>query len=345
MRKLGLRFLQQVMLMYTELAQQIIEEIVSTHRQNGDLDLTLNVVLKGLTSGLSADRGVVWQPMLDQLVATQEYTSIANQSRVVGTTLKVRESTQVVLGFLSRFVDESGSGVIELDAQSDIACEWAPILQSADGVRWHLLVQLRSQGLFRGFLDFQSEEVRQWTDTEVTAVQQVSAMLSIIVVDAFMLSQSNADISNLAAVVETLALFREEPDPVVAASKSATVLAKSFGSKQSRLYLFDPDSNTLIGHDESLRLTDSENPFVSVFNQAQPMILNPASIATSHPDYFGSHRGIVMPLRAEEKTLGVLAFWERSPELKPFQPQERPVAFWLSAHLAKCIAFSTLRKE
>jgi hypothetical protein len=234
---------------------------------------------------------------------------------------------------------------IELDAQSDTASEWAPVLQAADGVRCHLLVQLRSQGLFRGFLDFQSQQGRQWSETEVTAVQQVAAMLSIIVVDAFMLSQSNADISNLAAVVETLTLFREEPDPFVAASKSAAVLAKSFGSKQSRLYLFDPESNTLLGHDESLSLTDSENPFVSVFNQAQPMILNPASIATSHQKYFGIHRGVLVPLRAEEKTLGVLAFWERSPELKPFQPQERPVAFWLAAHLAKCIAFSACRNS
>jgi undecaprenyl pyrophosphate phosphatase UppP len=78
-----------------------------------------------------------------------------------GNQLGSQESTAIVLEFLSRFPDESGAGVISIpDTSQDTNLhKMSPTLSSLielGDVRARLMVQLRSRGIFSGFLELHS---------------------------------------------------------------------------------------------------------------------------------------------------------------------------------------------
>src|SRR5476651_1398657 len=96
-----------------------------------------------------------------------------------GTQLGSQESTAIVLEFLSRFPDESGAGVISIpDTAQDtdlhkMSRTLSSLLELGD-VRGRLMVQLRSRGIFSGFLELQQcGKPREWSTEDAVILQKV----------------------------------------------------------------------------------------------------------------------------------------------------------------------------
>src|ERR1700722_2784795 len=96
---------------------KIINHIFRMLRHDPSMQTVIAYVCKTLVEELNASRCVVWKVVGDQLEATNEF-SADGETIFLGHAFDSQESMGIVLEFLSRFSDESGSGVIAI---SDIS--------------------------------------------------------------------------------------------------------------------------------------------------------------------------------------------------------------------------------
>jgi hypothetical protein len=193
-------------------AQRIVKDIIGQLRQSNDLSSILQFAIEALTAACQADRGLVWQVDGDQLAVTNE-CAINGQMCLVGSTLDSMESTHVVLEFLSRFPDESSEGTISIpDTRQDSDSRAYPTLSSqleSKKVRARLLTQLRSRGIFSGFIELQHCDTRLWTELDFTILNNVAALLSIVVQQSFDRSKIEMDAKEMKVINEIGNIFRE----------------------------------------------------------------------------------------------------------------------------------------
>mgnify|MGYP001199736191 CR=1 FL=1 len=139
-------------------------------------------VLADLVEKTGVTRALLWTIEDDLLKVCQE-TSGDGSRKFADLELSPMESTAVVLEFLSRFPDESGSGIIALaDAEEDVGLsKVAPSLKGQidmAGTRSRWMAQVRAGGLFCGFIDLHQEDRRRLPD----ASEKVRLMAAALVV-------------------------------------------------------------------------------------------------------------------------------------------------------------------
>ncbi len=326
-------------MIYTDLAQETIDHIISTRLRTSDLDTALHAAFESLVKGLELERAVLWQLVLDRLVLTNQRSAQPDLAEIIGAEVNAKEATQIVLRFLCEFADESKPGIIAVKSSADEE-DFEPLLRfSPDGCS-SLVTPMRAQGLFRGFLVLEARTTKEWADSDLQTVEKVSAFLSTLLADSFEHSLSQREMVKNKTMVEVLSVFAEENDQAVAAWKAGLLIAECLGSKQSSVYLLGAGTETLVGQNDQLALTDSESPYVEVFNSGRTILIGREGSCSnsSYERHFGQHRGVVIPLIANHKTYGVLGLWQRSEKLKPHQPQDRQLASDLAHQLSKCLA-------
>jgi diguanylate cyclase (GGDEF)-like protein len=329
-------------------AQAIISDIIGQLRHSSDLNSILQYAIETLTKGLGADRGLIWKVVGDQLAVTNEF-SISGHTCFVDNQLNSQESMSIVLEFLSRFPDESGAGVISIpDTAQDtdlhkMSRTLSSLLELGD-VRGRLMVQLRSRGIFSGFLELQQcGKPREWSTEDAVILQKVAEMLSVVVQQSFDQSKIEMDAQEMKLINEIASLFRESKGETSRDSlvKSVLLVADHMGFIKSQIYLFNLDSGVLepqIGEDEggSVDLSNKDNPFVAVFESGRGKVVNMEYSRKGDP-FFKHDMALVLPLISEGTRLGVIGLWRRQPKRPQFRPQDRELGLTIAGHLSNVI--------
>jgi diguanylate cyclase (GGDEF)-like protein len=330
-------------------AQAIIGDIIGQLRHSSDLFSILQFAIENLTKAAHADRGLIWQVVGDQLAVTTEYAASGHMC-FAGNQLGVQESTAIVLEFLSRFPDESGAGVIPVaDTSQDETNlhKVSPTLSSLielGEVKARLMVQLRSRGIFSGFLELQQcSSARYWSREDAMMLQSVAEMLSVVVQQSFDQSKIEMDAREMKLINEIASLFRESRGQTSQDSlvKSVMLVAEHMGFVHSQIYLFSQDEGELIpqiqnGAGDPVSLSTKDNPFVSVFESGRGKVINMEYSRKGDP-FFSHDMALVLPLVSEGERLGVFGLWQRQTNKQQFRAQDRELGLTIAGHLSNVI--------
>jgi diguanylate cyclase (GGDEF)-like protein len=330
------------------IAQGIISDIIGQLRHSSDLNSILQFAIENLTKAAKADRGIIWQVVGDQLAVTNEFAT-SGHTCFAGNQLGVQESTAIVLEFLSRFPDESGAGVISVpDTSQDTHLhKVSPTLSSLielGEVKARLMVQLRSRGIFSGFLELQAcRATRNWSRQDAMMLQSVAEMLSVVVQQSFDQSKIEMDAREMKLINEIASLFRESRGQTSQDSlvKSVMLVAEHMGFVHSQIYLFNHEDQMLSpqiqnGASDSVPLLTKDNPFVNVFESGRGKVIN-MEYSRKGDSFFGHDMALVLPLVSEGERLGVVGLWQRQSNKNQFRAQDRELGLTIAGHLSNVI--------
>jgi|GEM_PF-1502651 len=322
----------------------IINEILRMMRQGSDMQRILAYAAEALTKGLGAVRCVFWIVDGDNLVASEEY-STTGMVHFREHVLSAQESTVVVLDFLSRFPDESGTGVIRIQGG---AKSLSPVLDSLMEVSppgGQLLCQLRARGMFCGFIDMhwgRHEADTVCNEDDARALQEVGLALSVVVQQMIDMAKLAADVADLKMVNQVSSILAETRDAKSAFASAASHVAKQMGFEHCQIYLLSDkgkgdflEAQVEAGGEGKLSMKDTENPFVAVATSGRNTVINAEMAAKVKTDpHFGYEVAALFALKAEGETLGVLGMWRRLPKLGSYMPQSRELTITIAQMIA-----------
>jgi diguanylate cyclase (GGDEF)-like protein len=332
----------------SHIAQAIITDIIGRLRHSSDLGSILQFAIENLTKAAKADRGVIWQIVGDQLIATTEYAA-EGHTCFAGNQLGATESQAILLEFLSRFPDESGAGVIPVsDTSQDtnlhkVSRTLSSLIELGE-VKGRLMVQLRSHGIFYGFLELQQcSSTRQWSRDDAMMLQSVAEMLSVVVQQSFDQSRIEMDAREMKLINDIASLFRDSrgQSSQESLAKSVLLVSEHMGFVHSQIYLYNSDERTLVpqiqnGSESFVDLSSADNPFASVFDSGHCKVINMEYSRKGDP-FFGHDTALVLPLVAEGERLGVFGLWQRQSYKAQFRPQDRDLGLTIAGHLSNVI--------
>lgn len=329
-------------------AQTIISEIVGRLRHSSDLQSILQFAIEKLVETAGAERGLIWQIDGDHLKVTNEYAK-SGHNAFVNNKLSPQESTAIVLEFLSRFPDETGAGVISIPNTSEDTNlhKVSPTLSSLielGGVKARLMAQLRSRGIFSGFLELQQcSGAREWATVDAVVLQKVAEVLSVVVQQSADQSKIEMDAQEMKLINEIASLFRESRGISTRESliKSVMLVAEHMGFSHSEIYLFNQSQNVLEpqtknSSSDDVEMDDTDNPFVEVFKSGRGKMIN-MEYSRKADDFFKHDMALVLPLTSEGTRLGVIGLWRRLPNRPDFRPQDRELGLTIAGHLSNVI--------
>lgn len=329
-------------------AQTIISDIIGKLRHSSDLQSILQFAIEKLVETAGAERGLIWQIDGDHLKVTNEFATSGKEA-FVDNKLSPQESTAIVLEFLSRFPDETGAGVISIpDTSEDTNLhKVSPTLSSLielGGVNARLMAQLRSRGIFSGFLELQQcSGAREWSTVDAVVLQKVAEVLSVVVQQSADQSKIEMDAQEMKLINEIASLFRESRGITTRDSliKSVMLVAEHMGFSHSEIYLINQSQNELLPQtkdtsSDSVDLENTDNPFVEVFKSGRGKMINMEY--SRKPDPFFHHdMALVLPLTSEGTRLGVIGLWKRLPNRPDFRPQDRELGLTIAGHMSNVI--------
>jgi hypothetical protein len=177
----------------------LINQILLVLRNGGGMQAMLEFACKNLTDTFKASRTIIWLVVGDGLRAIESFPT-DKKEQLSGLTLSSIESMTIVMAFLSRFPNESGTGVFILPEEASPKTIYSNS-EVADKMAFEsqILAQLRWRGIFAGFIDIQSDQTRVWSEPELKCLQEVSIALSVLVGQIRDASQLAADLTDLKA--------------------------------------------------------------------------------------------------------------------------------------------------
>ncbi len=330
-------------------AQRIIRDIVLQLRISSDLPAILDLATQELTKLSQADRGLIWQVVDDQLVVTNEF-ALNEHYCFKGANLGAQETTAIVSEFLSRFPDETGAGVIAIpDTMQDaklrrMSPTLAALIELGDA-RARLVAQIRSRGIFHGFIELQqSRGPREWSEQDAAVLQSVSETLSLVVQQSFDLMRIEQDANEMKLVNDISTIFRESGGQRVqyTIEQAITLFADHTGFISAQVFLFNEEEGLLVPqisekeHSENIPLAQKHNPFMQVFESGKLKTVN-LEYSKRGDTFFGHDTAMIIPLMLEGEKLGVLGLWKRKPGSPMLRPQDRELALTVAGNLASII--------
>lgn len=326
-------------------AQVIIRDIIGLLRHSDDVSSILQLAIEKLTIMGKAHRGLIWQVADGELAVTQEY-STSGQNCFVGNKLDSHDSTAILLEFLSRFPDESYSGVISVpDTHKDtnlhkMSRTLASLIELGD-VRARMVAQLKCRGKFSGFLELQQcGQTRSWGEQDAHVLQNVAEMLSVLVQHEIDQNMIESDAQEMKLINEIANLFRESKgqrshDVLV---QSVKLVAQHLGFVQSQIYLYSQEEDKLVpqisdARHEPLDFSAKTNPFVAVYEVGRVRKINLEPTRKGDP-FFKHDMALVVPLVSEGERLGVLGFWQRMPNQAELRQKDEDLVLNIAGQLA-----------
>ncbi len=329
-------------------AQAIISDIISKLRHSSDLSPIFQYAIENLVKSAGADRGIIWRIDGEHLKVTHEYSTNGHNCFVDNKLTSV-ESSAIMLEFVSKFPDETSSGVISIpNTALDVNLhKVAPTLSSLielGGVEARLMSQLKSRGKISGFLELQQcKGSREWSTHDAFVLQKIAELLSVVLQQAADQSRIEMDAQEMKLINEIAMLFRESRGMTTreALVKSIRLVAEHMGFTHSEIYLFNREENILEPQTEdsnlkSVSMESSDNPFVEVFKSGRGKMINVEY--SRKPDTFFKHdMALVLPLTSEGSRLGVIGLWQRQANKAEFRTQDRELGLTIAGHLSNVI--------
>ncbi|MCW5821531.1 MAG: diguanylate cyclase [Cyanobacteria bacterium TGS_CYA1] len=329
-------------------AQAIISDIISKLRHSSDLSPIFQYAIENLVKSAGADRGIIWRIDGEHLKVTHEFSTNGHNCFVDNKLTSV-ESSAIMLEFVSKFPDETSSGVISIpNTALDVNLhKVAPTLSSLielGGVEARLMSQLKSRGKISGFLELQQcKGSREWSTHDAFVLQKIAELLSVVLQQAADQSRIEMDAQEMKLINEIAMLFRESRGMTTreALVKSIRLVAEHMGFTHSEIYLFNREENILEPQTEdsnlkSVNMESSDNPFVEVFKSGRGKMINVEY--SRKPDTFFKHdMALVLPLTSEGSRLGVIGLWQRQANKAEFRTQDRELGLTIAGHLSNVI--------
>jgi len=322
----------------------VINEILRMLRQGSDMQPILAYAAEALTRGLGATRCVFWIVDGDNLTAKEEF-SITSMVHFREHVLSSQESTAVVLEFLSRFPDEDGTGVIRIQGASKSLSPTLDALMELSMPGGQLLCQLRSRGIFCGFIDMhfgKQDADAIWNDDDARSMEEIGLALSVVVQQMIDLARLANDVANLKMVNQVSAILAETRDARAAFAGAAAHVARQMGFEHYQVYLRSErgrgdllEAQVDSTNNGQLSLKDTENPFAAVAVSGRHKIVNAEMSAKVKKDpFFDYEVAALFALKAEGETVGVLGMWRRLPKMGSYTLQSRDLAITIAQMLA-----------
>ncbi|MBZ0186468.1 MAG: diguanylate cyclase, partial [Candidatus Obscuribacterales bacterium] len=207
-----------------------------------------------------------------------------------------------------------------------------------------LMAQLRSRGIFSGFIELQQcSGSREWSTVDAVVLQKVVEVLSVVVQQSADQSKIEMDAQEMKLINEIASLFRESRGVTTRDSlvKSVMLVAEHMGFTHSEIYLFDRGENALKPQtsDSEVHFVESasdENPFVEVFKSGRGKMIN-MEFSRKGDLFFKHDMALVLPLTSEGTRLGVIGLWQRLPNRPDFRPQDRELGLTIAGHMSNVI--------
>lgn len=349
LREVWTSITQEVRTVFPPDAQKIIRDIVSQLRISSDLPAILDLATEELTKVSRADRGLIWQVVDDQLVVTNEF-AMNNHECFKGANLGAQETTAIVSEFLSRFPDETGTSTIAIsDTMQDAKLRhMSPTLAALielGAARARLVAQIRSRGIFHGFIELQQcGNPREWSEQDGSVLQSVSEVLSLVVQQSFDLMRIEQDANEMKLVNEISGIFRESGGQRAqyTIEQAITLFADHTGFTSAQVFLFNEEESVLVPqisakeHADNIPLVHKHNPFMQVFESGKLKTVNLEYSKRADP-IFGHDPAMIIPLMSEGEKLGVLGLWKRKQGSPMLRPQDRELALTVAGNLASII--------
>jgi hypothetical protein len=323
-------------------SSKVINELLVMMRHSGDVAPVLAHACEALTQGLNASRCVLWTIVGDQLLATEEFSHGADCFK--GNMLNSQESMSIVLEFLSRFPDESGGGLVYVHntARDTDLHKFSPTLASLlelGDVRSRLIAQLRSRGIFSGFVEIQKcGTTTDWSEEDWLAFEQVALVVSLLEQQRFDSSRIASGTRDLEAIREIGCVFTDSKDSKTAWKNAAALTAAHLGFKHCQIFLFEKieDADALVPQTDdalntTIKLTEPDNPVVEAYFSSGAKIHN-LGYSRRQPEipFFGEETTLLFPFIADGLRLGVCAVWKRLPNVPSLTPQARDMGLTLA---------------
>lgn len=348
LREVWTNITQEVRTVFAPDAQRVIRDIVSEMRISSDLQSILQLAIEDSTKMIRANRGLIWQIVDDELVVTNEFATNGHNcfdDRRLGE----QESRAIVGEFISRFPDESGSGVIAIpDTHQDtklrrISPTLGDLIELGD-VRARLVAQIRCRGLIHGFIELQERSVRDWSEQDAAVLQSVSEIVSLVVQQSIDLAKIEADANEMKLINEISSIFRESrgQHEQHTLEESVKFFADHTGFSHSQVFLLKEEDNALVPqvpeteHSQKISLAQKQNPFIQVFDSGKLKVVN-LEYSKRGDRFFGHDPALIIPLLSEGDKLGVLGFWKRQENAAMLRPQDRELALTVAGNLASFI--------
>lgn len=331
-------------------AQRIIRDIISNLRLSSDLNAILQFAIKELARVGKSDRGLIWQVIDDQLVVTNEYSK-NNNNCFTDSQLGAQESTAIVSEFLSRFPDETGSGVIAIpDVRHDtkfsrrLSPTLAGLMELGD-VRARLVAQIKCRGMFHGFIELQQKaKPRDWTDQDAAILQSVSEVLSLVVQQSYDLAKMEVNTNEMKLINEISEIFRESggQHAPYTIERSLKLFADHTNFLSAQVFLVNEEDRVLVPqmtereYSGKVLFSAKNNPFLQVYETGKIKVFNQEKSRRGDP-FFGHNMAMVIPLMSEGERFGVLALWKRKEGAPALRLQDIDLAMTVASNLASFI--------
>lgn len=361
LREVWTNITQEVRTVTVPDAQRIIRDIISRLRLSSDLHSILQFAIKELARVGRSDRGLIWQVVDDHLVVTNEFSRDDNNC-FTDSQLGAQESTAIVSEFLSRFPDETGSGVIAIpDVKQDtkfrrLSPTLSDLIELGD-VRARLVAQIKCRGMFHGFIELQQRgSARDWSDQDAAILQSVSEVLSLVVQSSFDLAKMETDANEMKLINEISEIFRESggQHAPYTIERSVRLFADHANFMHSQVFLVNEEDSMLVPqmtekeYSKKIPLDAKNNPFLQVFETGKLKVFNQEQTRRGDP-FFGKQMVMLIPLMSEGERFGVLALWRRKEGAQALRPQDSDLAMTVASNLASFIradqAIAQIREE
>lgn len=207
-------------------ARLIIDKMITRMRLTADISELLSHTLQSFLEYSGAERAVVWQIVGDSLRVTQEVSSSADAPCLLGKSLSPMDSTELVLRFLTLFPDEDSTGVaviadVDDDTADNITSRALDTLYKEAGVKARLVGQLRSRGMFLGFLELQTAGDTGFLEADCAdTMKSVCDLLAVMIERHNELQRLREEYSFAILTLKVIDIFRAEKK---AASKDIRV--------------------------------------------------------------------------------------------------------------------------
>jgi diguanylate cyclase (GGDEF)-like protein len=333
---------------YLPIAESIIHEIISRLRHSSDLSEILQLAIESMVESLGADRGLIWQVSGDRMMVSNEH-AVRVPECFIGSKLAPQESAALMLEFLSCFPEDSANGVlgisdISTDKRLSKVSPTLNALMELGSVNARLIAQLRCRGLLSGFVELQQcSNIRQWSKDDISAMQSVSEILSVVVRQSFDQKRIEDDAQKMKLINEIANLFRESGGVKTrdTLGVSVAMAAARMGFCESQIYLCPTEKAELVPQlaarkDPILSLEDKSNPFVEAYSESKDKVIN-AEYTTKADTHFGHDTAMIVPLNCEDERIGVLGLWKLTADHPGIRPQDRELALTVATQLANVI--------
>jgi hypothetical protein len=295
-------------MIYTKLAQEIIDRMISTLRITGDGQSAFQRALEDLTVGLDADRGLIYRLTRASVPMTNQFTrNVDSSSRIANAMLSSENVASVVMAFISEFPDLTTARAIIVDAttKSRNFASLRGLFKEFDST---LIVPFGTRDYWLGILIIQSVNKRKWSEQEIATVEKLVELMTVIFRQSFVIEKYKDALDHSNALLEIDRLFCESDSPSIACVKAVNTIATVLGFKNSRVLFLDRNREMLVDQAEENRvisLQDDQDPFVHAVKSGQRKV--GSQIAQS---YFGDGNAIIICLKDNQETLGVFGVWQ-----------------------------------